>query len=176
MSEHPRARMEGIVTEELGDELMVYDGATQTAHALSRDAASVWRRCDGDSSATEIARGLGLDEARVAQALDDLSAAQLIEEPDRISRRTLHKRTAKLGAAALIFSVAIPPALAHASANPDTCHEQFGLGAGGDASAAQASANRFCATLPGCRPTSTCDCTPFENDPPFWQCAGLCVF
>jgi hypothetical protein len=119
MSRFPRARDEGIVTEELGDELVVYDQATQTAHALSTDAASVWRRCDGQSSVKDIAHRVGLEQARVAQALDELSGAELIEEPDGISRRALYKHAAKLGAAAvsapLIYSVAIRPASAQAS-------------------------------------------------------------
>ena len=121
MSRFPRARDEGIVTEELGDELVVYDRATQTAHALSTDAASVWRRCDGQSSVKDIAHRVGLEQARVAQALDELSSAELIEEPEGISRRALYKHAAKLGAAAvsapLIYSIAIRPA----SAQPPVC-------------------------------------------------------
>ena len=68
---------------------MVYDQGTQTAHALSPDAASVWRRCDGHSSAKDIARRVGLEQARVSQALDELSAVGLIEQPEGISRRML---------------------------------------------------------------------------------------
>ena len=119
MSGYPLARSEGIVTEELGDELVAYVEATQTAHALSKDAAAVWRHCDGDSSGKDIAGRLGLEHARVEQALEELSAAELIEEPEGISRRALYKRAATLGAAAvsapLIYSVAISPSSAHAS-------------------------------------------------------------
>ena len=39
MGSFPRRRSEGIVTEELGDELLAYCASTQTAHALSHDAA-----------------------------------------------------------------------------------------------------------------------------------------
>lgn len=116
---YPQARSEGIVTEELGDELVIYVEDTRTAHALCGDAAAVWRRCDGHSSAQDIARRVGSDQARVAQALDELSTAGLIEEPDGISRRALYKRAANLGAAAvsapLIYSVAVRPASAAAS-------------------------------------------------------------
>jgi DNA-binding transcriptional ArsR family regulator len=127
MSAYPRARAEGIVTEQVDDELVVYDQATQTAHALSTDAASVWRQCDGHRSAKHIARRLGLDEARVAQALDELSAAELIEAPDGISRREVYKRMAKLGAAALsaplISSLAVP---APSAAQSSTCGPLLG--------------------------------------------------
>ena len=127
MSSHPRARSDGVVIEELGDELVIYVEATRTAHALSEDPAAVWRCCDGQRSAIDIASLLGLHEARVAQALDELSGAGLIEGPDAISRRALYKRVAKLGAAAvsapLIYSVAVRPASAAAS---QTCGPLLG--------------------------------------------------
>ena len=91
----------GRVSEEVGDELVIYDEATQVAHSLSKDAASVWRLCDGHRSAEDVAYRVGLEQARVAQALDELSAAGLMQEPDGISRRALYKRAAKLGAATL---------------------------------------------------------------------------
>ena len=55
------------------------------AHCLSTDAAAVSEglRC-AHSSAKDIARRLGLEQARVVQAVDELSAAKLIEEPQRI--------------------------------------------------------------------------------------------
>ena len=120
LSAYPRACSEGIVCEEVGDELVVYVQATQTAHALSGDAASVWRCCDGERSAGEIARLVGLDEALVARAVEQLSVAGLRSSwPEGISRRALHKRAAKFGAAALsaplIYSIAIPAAAAAAS-------------------------------------------------------------
>lgn len=119
MGAYPRARNEGIVAEEVGDELVVYVEATQTAHALSGEAASAWRQCDGETSAEEIARRVGLGKAQVAQALEELSDVELIEEPEGISRREAYKRAAKLGAGAiaapLVYSVAIGPATAAAS-------------------------------------------------------------
>ncbi len=111
------------MSEEVGDELVIYVQARQTAQALSEDAAAVWRHCDGHSLAMDIASRLGLDETRVAQALDELSAAELMEEPEGISRRVLYKRIAKLGAATLsaplIYSVAVAPP--GASASPLAC-------------------------------------------------------
>ena len=126
MSAHSRARSEGIVVEEVDDELVVYVQSTQTAHALSTDAASVWRCCDGQSSAKDIARRVGLEEAGVAQALGELSAAELLEEPEGISRRAFYRRMAELGAAVsapLIYSVAIPAASA---AQSSTCGDLLG--------------------------------------------------
>ena len=119
MSAYPRACSEGIVCEEVGDELVVYVQATQMAHALSGDAASVWRCCDGERSTGEIASVVGSDVALVVRAVEQLSVAGLIERAEGISRRALHKRAAQFGAAALsaplIYSIAIPAAAAAAS-------------------------------------------------------------
>ncbi len=77
----------------------------------------------GERSVADIACGAGLDQELVGQALEQLSTAGLIEEPEAISRRALYKRTAKLGAAALsaplIYSVAVAPA--GAAASPTLC-------------------------------------------------------
>lgn len=175
MSAYPRARSEGIISEEVGDELVTYDQATQTAHALSKDAVSVWRRCDGHSSVEDIARRAGLERARVAQALDELSGAGLVEAPQGISRRALYKRTAKLGAAALsaplIYSVAIRPASAAASV---TCGTNACAAEAGTAEQAQANASAQCSTAPFCTSTSTCNCTPVEFEANAWSCEGAC--
>lgn len=121
----PRRRSEGIVTEELGDELLAYCASTQTAHALSHDAASVWRECDGRTSTADIARRVGLDETTVTRALEELSDVQLIDERDGLSRREASKRVAKLGAVALsaplIYSVAVPPVSAAVSLCSSGC-------------------------------------------------------
>jgi hypothetical protein len=43
----PEARREGILSEELDGELLLYDVSTNVAHALAPVAATVWRSCDG---------------------------------------------------------------------------------------------------------------------------------
>jgi DNA-binding transcriptional ArsR family regulator len=174
MSGYPLARSEGIVTEELGDEMVAYVEATQTVHALSKDAASVWRQCDGHSSAADIARRLGLDEARVAHALDELSGAELMEEPEGISRRALYKRTAKLGAAALgaplIYSVAIRPTSAHASTPPCSCpagQPNCGCPGSGSVKLSNGTCAKPCTTGDQC----TMDCFVFSSLPVHGYCS-----
>jgi hypothetical protein len=54
----PRARREGLVVEELTDELLVYDLERNRAHCLNVTAAAVWKQCDGHSTAADIARRL----------------------------------------------------------------------------------------------------------------------
>ncbi len=121
----PNARDEGLVVEEVGDELLVYDMDRDHAHCLGPAAARVWRSCDGKTPATAIARRLGLEEPEVAHALDELARCQLLAAPAAQgdgfvvthTRRDFGLRIAKVGAAVasapLIVSIAAPSA-AHA--------------------------------------------------------------
>jgi hypothetical protein len=132
MKELPQARTTGVLTESLGDEVVVYDSVTRSAHCLSADAAGVWALCDGQRSPEDMARELGVVAEQVRRALQELGDAGLLESlplaPHRISRRDAAKRFATIGAAAisapLIYSVAIPRAAAAASGTggpPDLC-------------------------------------------------------
>jgi hypothetical protein len=123
MKDRPQARTTGVLTERLGDELVVYDTVTRSAHCLSADAARVWALCDGQRSPEELAHELGGVPEQVRRALQELGDAGLLESvplaAHRISRRDAAKRIATIGAAAigapLIYSVAIPRAAAAAS-------------------------------------------------------------
>ena len=55
----PRSRKEGLVIEELGDEILIYDTVNDRAHTLNRTAALVWKLCDGKRTVSEIARVAG---------------------------------------------------------------------------------------------------------------------
>jgi hypothetical protein len=74
----PRARKEGLVIQELPDEVLVYDLERDRALCLNQTAAFVWQRCDGRTSAAAIARSLGkkldvsVDENLVWFAVDQL--------------------------------------------------------------------------------------------------------
>jgi hypothetical protein len=104
------------VVQDLGDEVLVYDRDRDVAHCLSPAAAAVWRRCDGQHDAAELA----------ADVLAELGAKSLLAgEPAlgmrRLSRREAIGRLASLGAAVaatpLIVSVVAPsPAQASSTA------------------------------------------------------------
>jgi hypothetical protein len=123
MNQRPLARSEGLLTEPVGDELVVYDSVTRTAHCLSAGAVPVWELCDGRRAAADIAAQLGVDQEHVTCALDELDGAGLLDTVSRgqhaVSRREAAKRFVTIGAAAisapLIYSVAIPHAAAAAS-------------------------------------------------------------
>ena len=81
---NPLARKEGLIIQELPDEVLVYDLETDRAHCLNQTAAFVWQRCDGRTTAVEIARLLGkragakIDERIVWLALDQLGENELL--------------------------------------------------------------------------------------------------
>ena len=74
---YPR-RSPATHTEQLGDEVSVYDSARTQVHALNPTAARVWRHCDGVTSPEAIAAVLrvemGIPEA---EAVVDLTLRQL---------------------------------------------------------------------------------------------------
>jgi hypothetical protein len=129
MHDRPQARTEGIISEFVGDDLVIYDEVTQTAHSLSSAATLVWELCTGDRFQHEIALELGFEPAVVARAVAELGESGLLDDSPLaspsigISRRDAAKRLAKVGGAAfvapLIYSVAIGPAAAFASGLPD---------------------------------------------------------
>ena len=83
----PHARDEGLVAEELPDEMLVYDLDTHKAHCLNQTAAMVWKHCDGQTPVRDIALILRdkmntpVDDEIVWFSLDQLSKAHLLREP-----------------------------------------------------------------------------------------------
>src|SRR5258707_380896 len=109
----PRARTEGLLIQDLPDEVLVYDRERKTAHCLNHTAALVWRSCDGQTRVSEIAKRLALDEKTdgsgdemVWHALRQLSRDHLLEEPPSSRRGMTRRQLARtVGAAA---AAAIP--------------------------------------------------------------------
>jgi hypothetical protein len=121
----PHARKEGLLVQELPNEVLVYDLERHKAHCLNPTAALVWKHCDGRTSVSEIARLLEnslettVDEDVVWCALNQLEKDHLLEEKvewpvgvERISRRELVRRLG-IGAAIaipLVTSLLVPTA------------------------------------------------------------------
>jgi hypothetical protein len=158
-SHEPLARSEGLIIEELGDEVLVYDSNSDIAHCLSPDAARVWQHCDGSTSIETLTVQAGLSAERVEDALHELERCDLLEQPptlgaDGHTRRELTMRLAKVSAAAaampLIVSVAAPaPAMAASIA---FC-AQFSSG--------------NCGTATGCTKDVGCCCCHTPIKPPY---------
>jgi hypothetical protein len=119
-SNKPLARSDDLIVEELGDEVLVYDTNSDTAHCLSPDAARVWRHCDGETSIEGLTAQVGLTAERVEDALAELDRCALLAVLPVAAghtRRDLGLKTVKVAAAAaaapLIISVSAPtPAMA----------------------------------------------------------------
>lgn len=104
----PSARRDGILTREVGEDLVVYDETTHRVHSLNRTAALVWQHCDGRTSVDELARLLSAKGDRAASeeilyaTLAELSEAELLTTPVAVpSGRQLTRKQLLLVAAGL---------------------------------------------------------------------------
>jgi len=115
----PSARSEGLIVEQLPEELVVYDQQSHRVHCLGPIAAWIWKACDGRTSLARLAKrasdrfGHDVDAGQVSAVIDRLLRARLLEGPrppevrDR-SRRELLKRAARLSAGLSIVSLTAP--------------------------------------------------------------------
>lgn len=139
MHEHgslPRARRDGLLEERLGDELLLYDQDSHTAHCLSSVAACVWRHCDGERDVAELAQLAGASKNLVADALHELREKQLLDVDPGLaqstvpgeSRREAIGRVARYGAAAagtsmIVSAAAATPAMASSGTSYSAAEE-----------------------------------------------------
>ena len=83
--QNPIARQNGLVVQEMPDEVLVYDLDSNKAHCLNQSAAFVWKSCDGANSVADIVRqfesnGNGkVTEDFVWLAIDQLNENGLLE-------------------------------------------------------------------------------------------------
>lgn len=127
----PRAREDGLIVEELPDELLVYDVKRHQAHCLNRTAAVVWKRCDGRTTVPEITRTVERElkapvgEDVVWLALDRLEKNHLLDgRVAAVGTSGISRRQAmKLGLAAVValplLTSIVSPA---AAAQTGNCH------------------------------------------------------
>jgi hypothetical protein len=142
-SQFPTARKNGLVVQEMPDELLIYDTENNKAHCLNQTAAFVWKSSDGNRSVTDISdlysmeSGNKMTEDLVWLAIDQLSENDLLEKEIKSafagqSRRDVIK---KIGFASVIaFPVVaslVAPKNAMAAAScackvPSDCAGQVG--------------------------------------------------
>lgn len=133
---NPKAVDEGLLVEELADELVIYDRRRRRAHRLNGAAAAVWKHCDGTRGVSDLVdvlqkeTGLPADEGVALLALDRLSRAHLlvqrVSDGQCMSRRQVMRRLGMTGAAAFLLPVvaslsAPTPAMASSSASFIDC-------------------------------------------------------
>jgi hypothetical protein len=122
---NPNSRNEGLLVQEVGEEIVIHDRDRRKAHRLNATAALIWRHCDGQHSVADLARLLQRKlDAPQSDDLVRLTLAMLEKEhllqkaPSRpgwttsISRRRLIVTLGKTGMLAFLLpvvsSVAIP--------------------------------------------------------------------
>jgi len=121
----PLARAD-LLTEEVEDEMLVYDEEHDLACRLNRTAAVTWRACDGERSVSDLVGVLAeevgdlADEDLVLVTLDSLAEQGLIESgyeqrevtASKLSRRRFIRRVGVVSAAAaalpLVQSIVAP--------------------------------------------------------------------
>ncbi len=123
-----RFQQRKLIARRIGDELLLFDEETSTAHCLNGIAGEMWTACDGRSSVIEVIEVLrpnwpDIEQEVVWASLTKLAAAGLLEETrvrENIStgRRELIRKLGFAAAAVLpivVTSVLVPPAYAAAS-------------------------------------------------------------
>ena len=123
----PLARKKGIFSENLPDEVVLYDKTDDKVHCLSKTAAAVWENSDGSKTVDELTRvvkakaGASVNRELVLQALGELEEAGLMEagsgmvpEGELTSRRAAVGKMVMAGSALVATIVAAAPK-AHAS-------------------------------------------------------------
>src|ERR687894_80075 len=96
----PVARHEGLVVQEMPDEVLVYDLNTNKAHCLNKSAAAVWKNCDGSNSISDIAAILKnefktpVSDDFVWLAIDQLGKDELLEKKLTAPANGLSRREA----------------------------------------------------------------------------------
>jgi hypothetical protein len=129
----PRARQDGLLSETVENELVVYDIERHKAHRLNRTAALVWRHANGERSVADMAAllqqelGPVADEDLVWCTLDRLSAAHLMAEPGRrpvetarASRRQFVRKVGLVGTLTLLLP-AVTSIVAPTPAEAQSC-------------------------------------------------------
>jgi hypothetical protein len=131
----PVARKDGIVVQDVDDELLVYDLRSNRAHCLTESAAFIWNCCDGGTSVEQMRQkikerfGTEVSEDFVLLALEELGREGLLESSvetglGKISRREALRKVGvgTMIALPLVASLAVPnTALAVASCVGQLC-------------------------------------------------------
>ncbi len=159
-SQKPTARKEGLVIQEMPDEVLVFDLETNKAHCLNETAAFVWKACDGKNSVADITKlfgnqsGTPVQENLVWLAIDQLNENNLLEAELKAdfngqSRREVIK---KIGLAAVVALPIISSLVAPTAALAVTCS-----GMNGSTCTVNGAGSRCCGGV-CCQPATTLDC------------------
>lgn len=89
----PKVRQSGFVTQELENEILIYNLTTHKAHCLNTSMSHIWSFCNGESTTTQVIDSfrtklkVNINEDFIWLAVDELIKADLIEDASRSSLR-----------------------------------------------------------------------------------------
>lgn len=149
--QNPLARQNGLVVQEMPDEVLVYDMDTNKAHCLNQSAAFVWKSCDGNNSVMDIVRqfesnGRGkVTEDFVWLAIDQLNENGLLDRSvaPRFAGQSRRQVLKTIGLASMVAVPVIASLVA----------PQKALGA----VSCVCTSNAQCAQFPSCPSTTHCN-------------------
>lgn len=160
----PLSRRSDLVTQEIGNELLIYDLNENKAFNLNQTSAMIWQLCDGNRTISDIAHNMSgkldtnITEDFVRLALDQFSKDNLLENSpefdfsvEDISRRDVIRKIGFSTLVALpIVSSLIAPAAVNAQSLNCTGTTGRSLGCACTAiSQCQPPTNRCCSSVPG---------------------------
>jgi hypothetical protein len=165
-TKQPLARKEGLIVQELPDEVLVYDATNDKAHCLNETAALVWKHCDGKTNIGAIAKLVGKElnasvkDEFIWLALDQLEKEALLEKETEFSLKTLgvsrREVIKRIGLAGVISLPIVTSLLNPMSAKAGTCAvpcTQIPLGLCGTPTAPTTNCQSVCVSGTGlCRP------------------------
>jgi len=136
-SHRPMMRQQGLVIDELPDEVLVYDLERHRAHCLNQTAALVWQQCDGKSTAAQIAQRLAqklqapFNEDLIRVALRQLEKLHLLEQSISLPPQLLRlSRRRMIRSLSLAAAVAVPVVTSIVSPRPAEAGSCAGSGQG----------------------------------------------
>lgn len=155
-SQYPLARTNGLVVQEVPNEVLVFDMETNEAHCLNETAAMVWKYCDGKTSVPQIAEILGEGKNSVSDdliwlAIDQLNEHKLLEKEveTKFAGQSRREVLRKIGLASMI---ALPIIASMAAPRSVLAATSCACVSGGD-----------CTTQTGCASSVNCNsgiCAP----------------
>lgn len=134
-TDNPKTRFESIVTQELADEILIYDSKIDRAFCLNQTLAEVWKLADGSRTSRQISQAMSkkfssnVNEDFVLFALEELSRENLLTKEfsatnaeKEISRREIIRRIglSSMIALPMITAVLAPQSAQAASICPST--------------------------------------------------------
>jgi hypothetical protein len=115
--DRPRRRTRRVIVTEAGDDLVIYDRDSDTAHAITGVSARLWMLCDGTRDVPGLATECGTTQEHVEDCLAGLDEVDLLAAG--FARRDLLRATAIGSALAGVGIISIlAPTAAMAASGP----------------------------------------------------------